>query len=241
MTYKLYYWPGIPGRGEFVRLAFEEAGVAYEDISMEKGGRELVRQFNADPRIVHPSFAPPFLQDGELLVGQTAAILQYLGPRLKLVPKDPAQALWVHQIQLTIADMVSEAHDVHHPVRLDKYYEDQIGESRKRAKGFRKVRIRKYLDWFETILARNPAGPANLVGSALSYADLSLFQLVEGLNYAFPNAMQSALTDAGHVPRLCRSVRGRSRIRVYLESGRRQAFNENGIFRHYPALDKRKP
>ena len=240
MAYKLYYWSGIPGRGEFVRLSLEEAGASYEDVSLEKGGDALVAQFGKDTKVLHPSFAPPFLQDGDVLVGQTSAILLYLGPRLKLTPDDPALALWVHQIQLTIADMVKEAHDVHHPVRTDKYYEDQIPEARKYAKGFRKLRIPKYLAWFETVLSRNPDGPDFLAGNKLSYADLSLFHLVEGLKYAFPNAMKPALKEARHVSRLCKAVSMRPRIKAYLKSDRRKDFNESGVFRHYPALDKRK-
>jgi glutathione S-transferase len=240
MAYKLYYWSGIPGRGEFVRLALEEAGASYEDVSLEKGGDALVAQFGKDPKILHPSFAPPFLQDDDVLVGQTSAILLYLGPRLKLTPDDPALALWVHQIQLTIADMVKEAHDVHHPVRTDKYYEDQIAEARKYAKGFRKHRIPKYLTWFETVLSRNPDGPDFLAGNKLSYADLSLYHLIEGLKYAFPNAMKPALKEVKHVSRLCKAVSLRPHIKAYLKSDRRKDFNESGVFRHYPALDKRK-
>ena len=33
--YELLYWPGIPGRGEFIRLAFEAAGVSYKDTANE--------------------------------------------------------------------------------------------------------------------------------------------------------------------------------------------------------------
>jgi len=241
MTYKLYYWPGIPGRGEFVRLALEETGASYEDMSLEEGGGQLVSQFGRDPKVLHPSFAPPFLQDGDVIVGQTSAILLYLGPRLKLTPDDPALALWVHQIQLTIADMVDEAHDVHHPIGSHKYYEDQIPEARRRAKGFRKVRIPKYLAWFETVLSRNPEGPEFLTGDSLSYADLSLYHLIEGLTYAFPNAMKSALGEVKHVRKLHKTVGNRPRIKAYLKSDRRKDFNESGIFRHYPILDKRKP
>ena len=39
--YELYYWPGIQGRGQFVRLALEYAGAKYVDIALvpeEKGG-----------------------------------------------------------------------------------------------------------------------------------------------------------------------------------------------------------
>ncbi len=239
MTYELYYWPGIPGRGEFVRLAFEEASVPYIDIALQDDAGDVVSGFNDDPKIRHPSFAPPFLRHGDVVVGQVAAILQYVAPRLGLAPTEPAQALWAHQIQLTIADLVAEVHDTHHPLSLEAYYEDQKAEARKRAKGFREARIPKFLGWFETILTRNPQGPDYLVGNNLTYADLSLFHVVDGLLYAFPNATKTALKAVPHVKALHKTVGARPRIVSYMKSKRRTAFNEGGIFRHYPILDKR--
>jgi glutathione S-transferase len=186
MAYELYYWPTIQGRGEFVRLALEEAGADYVDVARgPKGVSAMMRLMES---AAHPPLAPPFLKDGDAIIGQTAAILLYLGARHGLAPKDPAGGLWTHQIQLTISDLVAEAHDTHHPVGTDLYYEDQKQEALQRAAGFRDSRIPKFLGWFETILARNPSGDAYLVGDALTYADLSLFQAVEGLAYAFPNA-----------------------------------------------------
>ena len=149
--------------------------------------------------IPYSPFAPPFLKDGDVLIGQTAAILLYLGDRHGLAPSDAAKRLWVHPIQLTIADLVREAHDTHHPLSGALYYEDQKPEALRRAKHFREARIPKFLGWFERILARNPEGAGHLVGSALTYADFSLFQIVEGLVYAFPRRMRRTL---GEVPRL---------------------------------------
>ncbi|WP_114943256.1 glutathione S-transferase [Microvirga calopogonii] len=235
MSYELYYWPSIQGRGEFVRLALEEAGAAYVDVAREpKGLAAMMRMMD---HAAHPPFAPPFLKDGETIVGQSAAILLYLGARHDLAPKDPAGGLWTHQIQLTIADFVAEAHDTHHPVGVGLYYEDQKDEALRRSKEFRESRIPKFLNWFETILARNPAGDAHLVGRTLTYVDLSLFQVVEGLSYAFPRATQRALKDAPRVAALHAAVARRPRIRAYLDSPRRIPFNEEGIFRHYPELD----
>ena len=187
--------------------------------------------------VTRPPFAPPFLKDGDVLIGQTAAILLYLGPRLGLAPRDEAGRLWVHQIQLTIADAVAEAHDAHHPISGDLYYEDQKAEALRAATAFREERIPKFLAWFETILARNPKGSRHLVGARLSYADLSLFQLIEGLSYAFPVSMKRALNKAPLAAALREAVAQRSRIRAYLASKRRIPFNESGIFRHYPELD----
>jgi glutathione S-transferase len=236
MPYELYYWTGIQGRGEFVRLALEDAGASYVDVA-RKAGDDAMDGITDDPRTFTPSFAPPFLRDGKVVVGQTSAILLYLGPKLGLVPRDARLRLWCHQIQLTIADAVVEAHDTHHPVGAGLYYEDQEAESERRSEELRAARLPKFLSWFETILDRNPAGPAHLVGRATSYADLSLFQLVEGFSYAFPRRMQALAAAYPRTMALCDSVRARPNIAAYLASGRRLAFNESGIFRHYPELD----
>jgi glutathione S-transferase len=236
MPYELYYWPSIQGRGEFVRLALEEAGADYVDVAREskKGMRAMDSLMESAER---PPFAPPFLKDGDVIIGQTAAILFYLGGKHDLAPKDEAGRLWTHQIQLTIADFVLEAHDTHHPIASNLYYEDQKEESVRRSEDFRANRVPKYFDWLETILARNPAGPKHLVGDKLSYVDLSLFQVVAGLTYAFPKLMQRELRNYPKIAALHKAVAKRPRIKAYLESPRRIAFNENGIFRHYPALD----
>lgn len=241
MAYELHYWPTIPGRGEFVRLALEAAGAPYVDVARgaEAAGRGLgamLRELD-DPRQPHPPFAPPFLKDGPLIVGQTAAILHHLAPTLKLVARSEQARVWTQQIQLTIGDMVDEAHDSHHPISGSLYYEDQKPEALRRAQAFCRERLPKYLGWFERILERNPGGTRHLVGGKLSYADLSLFQLVEGLRYAFPNAAQQVLARTPLVVALNARVAGLPRIAAYLRSERRIPFNEQGIFRRYPELD----
>ena len=234
--YKLYYWTGIQGRGEFIRLALEEALASYRDVCREEGDGAMDDLLD-DPQTITPSFAPPFLRDGDVLVGQTSAILMYLGPRLGLVAADERLRLWTHQIQLTIADAVVEAHDTHHPLGGGRYYHEQKAESLRRSAEFRADRMPKFLGWFETILERNPAGPAHLVDAVLSYADLSLFQLIEGLDYAFPKRMRALRGDYPRTMALCGRVKRRPNIAAYLKSDRRLAFNEYGIFRHYPELD----
>ncbi|GHA22688.1 glutathione S-transferase [Devosia pacifica] len=234
MTYELYYWTGIPGRGEFVRLALEEVEADYVDIGREAGDKEVISMLDASTT---PSFAPPFLRHGEVVVGQTAAILFYLGPLLGLVTEDERLRLWTHQIQLTIADMTAEAHDVHHPLGPGRYYEDQKDEALRRAEEFRASRVPKFLGWFERILTDNPAGRDFLVGKSLSYADLSLFHLVDGLNYAFPRLTKTLAPRYPTVMALHERVRQRPQIATYLASDRRTPFNVDGIFRHYPELD----
>jgi len=239
--YELHYWTGIQGRGEFVRLALEAAGADYADVARGPAGQgggdaALMRRLRhaSNPT---PSFAPPFLVHGDFVIGQTAAILIYLGPRLGLVGKTEREVLWTHQLQLTVADAVTEAHDTHHPIASSLYYEDQEETALQRAKDFREQRIPKFLAWFEQVLERNDASHTHLVGRSLSYADLSLFQLVEGLRYAYPKAAARALAATPHVERLHGNVRNHARLREYLKSSRRLDFNEQGIFRHYPELD----
>lgn len=245
LPYQLHYWPGIQGRGEFVRLALEAAGAPYVDVARggstgSKGGAQgLPALFHLlqDPSVPRPPFACPVLVHGKAVVAQTAAILLYLAPRLKLVGATEADRLWTHQIQLTIADAVDEAHNTHHPVGTGLYYEDQKAEALIAAKEFRLRRIPKYLGWLETVLARNPKGDRHLVGARLCYADLSLFQLVEGLLYAFPKATKRALKGTPLVKTLHDRVAAHAQVAAYLQSERRIAFNEDGIFRRYPELD----
>lgn len=240
-AYRLHYWPTIQGRGEFVRLALEAAGAPYVDVARgtpaDGGGEAALMKALGDPHNPRPAFAPPFLVDGEVVVGQTAAILLYLGPRLGLAGAGEADRVWTQQLQLTIADAVAEAHDTHHPLSVGAYYEEQREAALLRSRAFREQRIPKFLHWFERILQRNPAGDTHLVGDALSYADLSLFQLVAGLRHAFPRATARVLADTPAVARLHTNVARRQRVKAYLESPRRIPFNEEGIFRHYPELD----
>jgi glutathione S-transferase len=236
--YELYYWPGIPGRGEFVRLALEEAAAPYLDVARlpksRGGGVAAMMKALRSAGPLEP-FAPPFLKSGELVIGQTANILLYLGPRHGLVPVDEASRLKANQIQLTVADLVVEAHDAHHPIASSLYYEDQKREATKRAATFVSERIPKFLLWFERVL--DASGGTHFVGSDVSYVDLSAFQLVLGLEYAFPKAMARMAKRIPRLRALVANVAQRPRIAAYLASERRVAFNEDGIFRHYPALD----
>ena len=235
MRYELYYWPGIQGRGEFVRLALEDAGAAYTDVARTARGMAAMEKLMADARAARPPFAPPFLKAGKLIVAQTANILLYLGAHHGLAPRDEAGRLWTHQLQLTIADLVVEAHDTHHPVGGNFYYEDQKREAKRRASDFRAERLPKFLGYFERVLARERHG--NLVGRRITYADLSLFQVVAGLRYAFPRAMARVEKDCARVVALHDRVAARPRLAAYLRSNRRIAFNESGIFRRYRELD----
>ena len=234
MDYELYYWPNIQGRGEFVRLALEATATPYRDVAREEGVPAMLKRIGEGPT---PSFAPPFLVDGTAVVGQVAAILQYLGPKLGLVPTDESGARWCHQIQLTITDFVAEVHDTHHPLGSGLFYEDQKPEALRRSRGFVMERMPKYLRWLERIVLRNPSGTAHLVGEALSTADLSVFQLVEGLRYAFPNAMDRFEHDYPQLTQVHAAVANQNRVAAYLASNRRLPFNEDGIFRAYPELD----
>jgi glutathione S-transferase len=242
MIYQLYYWPTIQGRGEFVRLSLEEAGAAYQDVARESGkgrGVAALMRFLNDRQIERPPFAPPFLKAGRLLIGQTAIILQFLGPRHGLVPASGAARLWTYELQLTIADFLVEIHDTHHPVAVNLYYEDQKKEARRRAADFLKNRAPKFLGYFEDILSRNAGSGEYLAGAKLTYVDRSMFQIVAGLNYAFPRSMARATRKYRRLFALHRRVQERPNIAAYLASPRRIPFNNEGIFRHYAELDAR--
>ncbi len=239
MIYELYYWPSIQGRGEFVRLTMEEGGAPYVDIARGSGrGAGIAAMMSVlGGRAKQPPFAPPFLKAGRLLIGQTANILQFLGPRHGLTPKSEAGRLWVHQLQLTIADFVVEIHDTHHPVSGNLYYDEQKKEARRRAADFLKNRMPKFFGYFESVLAQQSSGKRFFLGAKLCYADLSMFQTIAGLHYAFPNAMAKAARQYPRLVALHARVQERPRIAAYLASPRRIAFNNEGIFRHYPELD----
>ena len=236
MAYRLYYWPGIQGRGEFIRLAFEAAGEPYVDVAREKGGMAAMTRLLDRRRNAHPSFAPPFLVTGRQVIGQTANILQFLGPRLGLAPRSEAGRAWVHQLQLTIADWLVEAHDVHHPIGVGLYYEEQKPESRRRAADYLANRLPRYLQYFEELLRRNKG--AGLAGTRLTYPDLSLFQVLTGHRYAFPRTLARLESGYPRLSRLAEAVAARPRIAAYLASDRRPPPGNQDIFRHYPELDR---
>ena len=236
--YELYYWPTIQGRGEFVRLALEEAGAPYVDVARQKKGMPALMRSIDPAQEAHPSFAPPVLRAGELLIGQTANILMFIGARHGLAPRAEAGRLWCNELQLTIADIVNEAHDTHHPISTNHYYEDQKKEAKARAKDFCAERIPKYLGYFEQVLQNNPGRGKYMVGSRISYVDLSMFQLISGLRYAFPKTMAKLEPQWPGLVALHAMVAARPNIAAYLKSKRRIAFNEEGIFRHYPELEK---
>lgn len=237
MRYQLYYWPSIQGRGEFVRLALEDSGADYDDLARRPKGMAAMMKIMENRAEQYPPFAPPFLKAGKLVIAQTANILLYLGPRLGLVPKNETARIWTHQLQLTIADWVGEVHDTHHPIGGDFYYEEQKREAKRRAANFIANRLPKFLDYFERILKNNSKKTEYLLGRKASYADLSLFQMIQGLRYAFPRAMARLESKNRRVAALHDRVASRPRIAAYLESPRRIPFNQEGIFRHYPALD----
>jgi glutathione S-transferase len=239
MRYELYYQPAIQGRGEFIRLPLEEAGADYVDVARDPDfGRPGIMNLLQDPSLKHPPFAPPFLKAGDLMISQTANILQFLGPRLGLVPKDEPSRLWAHQLQLTIADWLHESHDTHHPIANALYYEEQTAEAKKRAAHYTANRLPKFLGYFERVLKSGSDDGEFLFGTDVSYVDLSLFQMIEGLRYAFPRAMARLESEHSRVIDVHDRVKDRPRIAAYLSSPRRLPFNQRGIFRHYPELEQ---
>ena len=240
MNYQLYYWPTIQGRGEFVRLALEEADARYRDVARESGrgaGVPALLALMNGRRLARPPFAPPFLKTGQLVIGQTANILLFLGARHRLAPREEGGRLWVHQLQLTVTDFVAEIHDTHHPISGNLYFREQRKEARRRSADFLKNRTPKFLGYLEDVMARNGRQARFLLGARLSYADLSVFQVIAGLGYAFPDASTKFARKYRRLFALHERVQERPRIAAYLASPRRIAFNNDGIFRHYPELD----
>src|SRR6201996_8420413 len=233
MRYELYYWPSIQGRGEYVRLALEEAEADYTDVA--RGARGVGVMMKMMEAKGTPPFAPPFLKAGALVIGHVANILFYLGPRHGLAPKAQAGQLWLHQVQLTVTDFVVEVHDTHHPLGPSMYYEDQKAPAKKRTDEFWDERVPKYLGYFEELLKDN--GGSYVTGRRITYVDLSLFQIVEGLRYAFPKRMKAFEKKIPGLVGLRDRVAARPKIRAYLESERRIPFNDQGIFRYYKELD----
>jgi glutathione S-transferase len=237
--YRLYYWPGIQGRGEFVRLPLEDAGAPYVDVARlpeRKGGgiAAMMKLIGGGGPGLRP-FAAPVLVHGRLAIAQTANILHWLAPRIGLAPRDEAARIGAHQIQLTVTDFVAEAHDVHHPIASSLYYEDQKREAARRAGHFVRERVPKFLGYFERVVDRN--GGRHAIGRGTSYVDLSLFQVMAGMRYAFPRAMARLERKLPRLAALHDRVAARPRLAAYLASERRLPFSTEGLFRHYPELD----
>ena len=242
MTYELYYWPGIQGRGEFVRLVLEEAGAHYRDVAVlpqaDGGGVPAILRVLAARGVSRPPFAPPILKVGQRLIAQTPNILFFLGEQLKLAPADEAGRLWTHQLQLTILDLYLEAFHTHHPLGDGYAYEEQKAAARRRTHDFLRVRLPKFLTYFERVLALNRARGPWLVGARVTTADLSMAQVLAGLRYAFPIASARVLRSRPRLRTLQAAVFERPRIARSLASGRRVPFNNEDLLRHYPALDR---
>lgn len=241
MIYELYYWPGLQGRGEYVRLALEAARAEYVDIALlpesEGGGVPALQRFLGGADVERPPFAPPFLKAGDRMIGQTANILLYLGGRLGLAPSDEDGRSWAHQLQLTIADFIAEIHDTHHPIASGLYYEDQKHEAQRRTRDFLDNRLPKFLNYFATVLERNSARSGWLIGASLTYPDLSLAQTIAGLRYAFPRRASAEIDRRPALAALHDEAFGQPALTQYFASGRRVPFNEYGLFRCYPELD----
>lgn len=236
MHYQLFYWPEIQGRGEFVRLALEDAGAGYDDVARRGDGEARMMAMMQGEGEKRPPFAPPFLKAGKLVIAQVAEILFYLGPRLKLAPADEAGQLWLHQLQLTVTDFIKEVHDTHHPLGSALYYEDAKPEAKRYSESFLDSRAPKYLGYFEKVLTKS--GGPYLLGRKFTYIDLSMFQLVEGMRYAFPKGMKRIERKLPGLIHVHDRVAERPNIKAYLASERRIPFNESGIFRRYPELDE---
>lgn len=239
-TYELYYWNGLPGRGEVIRLIFAAAGAEYRDVARdpedEGGGNQVVVAARRGALGGMLPYAPPILRHGELVLAQSAVIARYVGEREGLAPEDDAGKLATQQLFLSWGDLLTEAHDTHHPISTALFYEDQKDEALEAARRFLGTRMPSWLGYFEEILASS-GGPW-LLGKTFTYADLAAFNVLEGLRYAFPKSFAAQEDAWRRLGELRSAVAARPRIAAYLGSERAMAFNEDGIFRHYPELDR---
>jgi glutathione S-transferase len=233
MAYRLWYWPSVQGRGEFVRLPLEAAGIDYEDCARVQGADALIADMKA--RETRGPYAPPYLARDDTAIAQVANILLYLGDQYGLAPSNMADRYWLHQVQLTIADIVAEVHNVHHPVAVMDYYDDQRDAAARAAQQFRDQRMPKFLDHFEAVVNSNHGDW--VIDDRWTYVDTSLFQLVDGLRYMFPQRMASLEPRYPALARIRDQVAALPGVESYCASDRRIAFNTDGIFRHYPELD----
>jgi glutathione S-transferase len=234
MRYGLWYWPGIQGRGEFIRLPLEAAGIPYADCGREQGAKALIANL-AEHAARRGPFAPPYLELDGMVIGQVANILLFLGDHHQIGASGMADRLWLNQLQLTIADAVAEVHNVHHPLDGSAYYEEQKDAALIAAAAFRRERMPKFLAHFDQAAEANPG--EWLIDHRWTYADTSLFQLVQGLRYMFPQRMATLEREYPAVIRIHDLVADLPGVRAYLKSERRLPFSQNGIFRHYPELD----
>lgn len=237
--YELYYWPSIQGRGELVRLALEEAGAAYVDVARVKGAEAIASVLGAEAGGGR-HFAVPVLKCGDVVLGQTACILDFLATRHEqLLPDhDVVTRHRALELQLTFADLIAEVHDTHHPIAVSAYYDEQKEEAKKRTSSFLNERMPKFLGFFESVLAENKASKKeHLVGGGFSHVDLTAFHVLSGLAYAFPKAFAAYRRQIPLLLALRDRVASRPRVAAYLGSTRRVAFSESGIFRHYAELD----
>jgi len=242
MTYQLYYWPGIQGRGEFVRLALEEGGARYVDVAAvppaQGGGVPAILKLLEARGVRRPPFAVPVLRAGRQLIAQTPNILLFLGGRLRLAPADEPGKLWIHQLELTLLDFYLEIFHTHHPLGDGYAYEEQRAAARRRTRDFLRARLPKFLGYFARVLELNRAHAPWLAGARPTYADLSLAQVIAGLRYAFPRATRRGLRRRPRLAALHDAVFERPRIARYVASARRLPFNNEDLFRHYPELDR---
>lgn len=231
MTFWLYYWPTIQGRGEFVRLALEDAGADYIDVGRTQGPAAVAEMIN---RGAH--FAPPVIENEYESISHVAHILAWLAHALNLAPSADRDFRRMVQLQLTVTDFLAEIHDTHHPLGPSVYYEQAREPAIQAGRAFRHDRLPAFLSYFERSLIENPFGSDWLVGDRCTTLDLSMFQMMRGLRHAFPNAMACMTTP--RLDDLALRVARRRGVRAYLESDRRIAFNNDGVFRHYPELDE---
>ncbi|TAQ89053.1 hypothetical protein B7494_g2622 [Chlorociboria aeruginascens] len=242
--YELIYYTGVPGRGEHVRLMLEEAGVPYEDtqfLSFDEARKNVTSWLAGGEHGNPPYFAPPLFKHGDLVISQTPNILLYLGPKLGLAGSRENDLYKINALALTALDLLcNEVHDTHHPIAVMLTWEEQKGESKRRSKYWVQNRLPTVLAYWQRVLENEERGSGLwLLGDIFTYADLVLFQCLDGTNYSFPKAIKQARETGKYdkVFKLYEDVKARPNIAQYLASNRRQKEQDWGIYRHYDDND----
>lgn len=233
-TYALYYWPVLPGRGEIIRMLLEDAGAAYRDVGREEGFGVIVSARKGELGGARP-FAPPILQHGELVLSQSSVIARYIAERHGLAPSDHRGRFLAEQHFLGWSDVMVEVHDTHHPIALGLHYEDQRDAAKERTRHFLADRLGTWLQHFEHIVTQ---GGGVHVGETITYPDFMARFVLRGIEYAFPRAFSEHRERIPSLLALRDRVEARPQLAAYLASDRAMAFNEHGIFRHYPELEE---
>ena len=180
-------WDGVPGRAECIRLLFEYTGTPYEELKDNSTlmtrivDPEIV---GIPPNLWPPVLELPngkWLGQTGVIMNYLSPKLGLAGYAKDDTDLDEDEKVFLSaktsQLVFTALDLLvevsavdsrrpvhglcimscSQAHNVHHPVSTNLYYEDQKAEALRAAEQFRASRLPKYMQHFQSVLETNPA------------------------------------------------------------------------------------